>query len=65
MKTREELQARINALKEKLLSVEDCSGEELKKNYEKWDFRMLRFLNREEHVWRNAIAELEWVLSDD
>jgi hypothetical protein len=54
----------MQVLQENLRIVEEKIDNEVKKNFRRRDYRLLKFLHKERDVWKMAILQLKWFLNE-
>lgn len=64
MKTQEQIRGRIEEMEQRLGLLEEAVSEEMQKA-PKQDVLRLRFLYKEKEVFKHAIEQLNWALSED
>jgi hypothetical protein len=65
MRTEAEVCRRTAEIREKLSCILEKTSAEMAKPYTQRDYRLLRFLNREQHVWMFALTQMEWLLTEE
>ena len=63
MRTEMEIAEKLHTLREKIRVIEEAREEEMKKAFNKRDYRLLRFLSKEYEIYGFSLSHLEWLLS--
>ena len=65
MRTEFEINERMQEISKNLLLIEERIQAELKGDYKKRLPRTMWFLDKEREVWRFALSEMNWILSNE
>lgn len=65
MRNETELQAKLEEIRINLHLVQEKAKTEMDKPYNRRDYKLLKFLNREKNVWEYALLQMEWVLASE
>ena len=64
MKSEQEISVRLQDLKEKVQLIRERREDELKKQFRQRDYRLLKFLSKENEIYSFALSQLQWLLVD-